>query len=190
MTKIMTFYTCMKIMYGDMLCANINPKKMYFRASQRAARIGGTTAYIKEGFRYSIYDLLVGLMLPSGNDASLVLAENFGRFLILEQSKTSFNKMKENLEQDPYDQEVSRLYIKRFVKRMNHEGNKLKLSHSSFSNSHGLSDKANKSSAYDVNKLVIAALKYNLFKEVVNKYQYISSDILDYDAKRPEEERA
>ena len=73
---------------------------------------------------------------------------------------------------------------------MNIEANKLKLSHSSFSNSHGLSDKANKSSAFDVNRLVMAALKYDLFKEVVNKYQYISSEIFDYDSNRPEDERA
>ena len=78
MTKIMTAYTCMKIMFGDMQCMNIHPKKVYLRASYYAARIGGTTAFIKEGLRYSVYDLMVGLMLPSGNDASLVLAENFG----------------------------------------------------------------------------------------------------------------
>ena len=127
MTKIMTFYTCMKVMCGDMMCANINPKKVYFRASDYATRVGGTTAYLKEGLRYSIYDLLVGLMLPSGNDASLVLAENFGRFLILESCKASYNRMKDHLEMDPYDVAVSKLYIKRFIKRMNHEANKLKL---------------------------------------------------------------
>ena len=67
-----------------MACYGINPKKVYFRASHIAAKIGGTTAYIKEGMRYSIYDLMVGLMLPSGNDAALVLAENFGRFLCID----------------------------------------------------------------------------------------------------------
>lgn len=87
MTKIMTFYTCLRIMQGDLQCMNIDPKKLYFRASNLASRICGTTAYIIEGLRYSIYDLLIGLMLPSGNDASLVLAENFGRYLIFEGCK-------------------------------------------------------------------------------------------------------
>jgi len=67
-----------------MACYGINPQKVYFRASYFAAKIGGTTAYLREGMRYSIYDLMVGLMLPSGNDAALVLAENFGRFLCID----------------------------------------------------------------------------------------------------------
>jgi len=134
-------------MFGDMQCMNIHPKKIYFRASLYAVKVGGTSAHIREGLRYSIYDLLVGLMLPSGNDASLVLAENFGRFLFIELSRNSSNKLKENLEADSYDPVISKQYVKRFVKRMNAEALKLKLINTCFSNSHGLSDKANKSSA-------------------------------------------
>lgn len=104
MTKIMTIYTCCKVMYGDMQSSFINPKKVYFRASKLATRVQGTSAYLRAGLRYSIYDLLIGLMLPSGNDASLVLAENFGRFLFLENNRTSANILKDNLENDPYDE--------------------------------------------------------------------------------------
>lgn len=89
MTKIMTFFTCLKILYEDMQCLNINPRNTFMRASSKAAKLGGTSAYIKEGLRYSIYDLLVGLMLPSGNDASIVLAENFGRFLSIDRCRNS-----------------------------------------------------------------------------------------------------
>jgi serine-type D-Ala-D-Ala carboxypeptidase (penicillin-binding protein 5/6) len=89
MTKIMTAYLCCLILDSDLRCVNLNPRKVYFRASQNACKIYGTTAHIKEGLRYSIYDLLIGLMLPSGNDAALVLAENFGRFLSMENCRTS-----------------------------------------------------------------------------------------------------
>ena len=74
---------------------NLNPKKVYFRASYYAAKISGTTAHIKEGLRYSVFDLLIGLMLPSGNDASLVLAENFGRFLSIESCRNSTIKLRD-----------------------------------------------------------------------------------------------
>jgi len=184
MTKIMTAYVVCKILFGDMQCVNLNPKKLYMRASYYAAKVGGTTANIKEGLRYSIYDLLVGLMLPSGNDASLVLAENFGRFLIIEASRNSSMKLKDCIEMDPYDQEQSRFYVKRFIKRMNAEAQKLKLSNTSFSNPHGLSDKANRSSAQDVTRLTMAALKYTLFAEIVNKYQFISNAVFDWDVRR------
>jgi D-alanyl-D-alanine carboxypeptidase (penicillin-binding protein 5/6) len=68
---------------------NIDPKKVYLRVSKRASTIGGTSAYLKEGQRLSIYDLLFGLMLPSGNDAAIVLAEHFGRLLLLEKTKVN-----------------------------------------------------------------------------------------------------
>lgn len=102
-----------------MQCLNINPKKTYMRASLKATKMGGTTAYIREGLYYTIYDLLIGLMLPSGNDASIVLAENFGRFLIIEQCRNSTLKLKEFLERDPYSLEYSNICTKVFIKRMN-----------------------------------------------------------------------
>jgi D-alanyl-D-alanine carboxypeptidase (penicillin-binding protein 5/6) len=185
MTKIMTIYTVLKILHTDLAVAYINPKRVYMRASIYAARIGGTTAYIREGLRYSIYDLLCGLMLPSGNDASLVLAENLGRYMIIESSKMSTKKLRENLEEDPYSIENSKICIRKFVKRMNIEAKMLKMKQSSFSNSHGLSDKANKSSALDVTKLTLAALKFPIFKTIVNTYMHISSQVFDY---RPENE--
>jgi D-alanyl-D-alanine carboxypeptidase len=39
MTKIMTAYTCCRILFGDMACIEINPKKIYFRASNYASKI-------------------------------------------------------------------------------------------------------------------------------------------------------
>jgi len=117
-----------------------------------------------------VYDLLIGLMLPSGNDAALVLAENFGRLLIAESCKTSTQSLKDFCEKDPYEPEYSKMCISRFVKRMNHENQKLKLNNSTYSNPHGLSDKANKSSAQDVVRLTFAALKYPLFVEIVEKF--------------------
>jgi D-alanyl-D-alanine carboxypeptidase len=87
MTKIMTAFTCCQIIYQDMAAINLDPRKIYMRASDYASKMGGTSAYIKVGLRYSLYDLLIGLMLPSGNDAAIVIAENLGRFLIIEKSR-------------------------------------------------------------------------------------------------------
>ena len=44
--------------------------------------IGGTSACIRKGEVYSVWELLHGLMLPSGNDASLALAVWGGRLLL------------------------------------------------------------------------------------------------------------
>jgi D-alanyl-D-alanine carboxypeptidase (penicillin-binding protein 5/6) len=44
--------------------------------------IGGTSANIQKGEIYSVEQLLHGLMLPSGNDASLALAVWGGKVLL------------------------------------------------------------------------------------------------------------
>lgn len=44
--------------------------------------IGGTTAQLRQGQIYNVRQLLHGLMLPSGNDASLALAVWGGRKLL------------------------------------------------------------------------------------------------------------
>lgn len=85
LTKIMTGYVVCNLLIEN----SIDPKKVYLRVSKRASTIGGTSAYLKEGQRLSIYDLLIGLMLPSGNDAAIVLAEHFGRLLLLEKTKVN-----------------------------------------------------------------------------------------------------
>lgn len=43
--------------------------------------MNGTTAYLRVDQRINIYDCLHALMLPSGNDASIVLATAFGKWL-------------------------------------------------------------------------------------------------------------
>jgi D-alanyl-D-alanine carboxypeptidase len=45
------------------------------RVTDRAAETPGTTAELQSGDILTIYELLFGLMLPSGNDASVALAE-------------------------------------------------------------------------------------------------------------------
>lgn len=50
----------------------------YFKITSWAASINGTSANLFDNYWMSVEDLLYGLMLPSGNDAALVLAENIG----------------------------------------------------------------------------------------------------------------
>lgn len=41
----------------------------------------GTSANLRSGDELLIIDLLFGLLLPSGNDAGIALAQYFGKFL-------------------------------------------------------------------------------------------------------------
>lgn len=57
------------------------------RMSATSAALNGTTAELKEGKYIKLYDLFYGAMLPSGNDAALLLAEVFGLLLFYESVK-------------------------------------------------------------------------------------------------------
>jgi len=50
----------------------LDPKNLYFSVSSSAASLRGTSANLEEGEWVLVEDLLYALMLPSGNDASLV----------------------------------------------------------------------------------------------------------------------
>ena len=73
LTKIMTCIVSLQLAQDMKL--NIN--KTWFKVSQLAANMTGTSANLTENQRVTIHDLLYGLMLPSGNDAAVTLAEGF-----------------------------------------------------------------------------------------------------------------
>lgn len=52
----------------------INPRTTYFRVSTNAGNAFGTSAELDPKEWATIEDLYYGLMLPSGNDAALVLS--------------------------------------------------------------------------------------------------------------------
>lgn len=116
----------------------------------------GTTARLRKGYRYTIKQLLYGLMLPSGNDASLALAVWGGKVLINNNWKpeTSISK--------------KRQAIALFVEYMNHTAKELELKKTKFSNPHGLPSPDNKSTAYDMAVLCRVAMQNQEFRRIVS----------------------
>jgi D-alanyl-D-alanine carboxypeptidase (penicillin-binding protein 5/6) len=56
----------------------MDERKEMIEVTESAAETSGTTAELKLGDMLSVWDMLHGLMLPSGNDAAMALAEHFG----------------------------------------------------------------------------------------------------------------
>ena len=73
MTSLCTIDLCEKF--------SINLSTTYFKVTEWAASTNGTTANLIGHAWISVEDLLYGLMLPSGNDAAVVLAENLGAII-------------------------------------------------------------------------------------------------------------
>ncbi len=99
----------------------------------------GSNIYIEVGEILTLEDLLYGLMLRSGNDAAIAIANNVSG---------SMDK---------------------FVLLMNEYAKKIKMTNTYFVNSHGLEESdgsANHSSSYDMAILTSYAMKNNTFKNI------------------------
>ena len=70
LTKMMTAYLVEK----EIAAGNITEQEMV-PISVKAWRMGGSRMFIQEGTRVSVQDLLKGVVIQSGNDASVALAE-------------------------------------------------------------------------------------------------------------------
>ena len=144
-SKIMTCIVCLEIAEEQDI-----PLNTIIAVPEEASRIKGTTAELEEFDELSFYDLLLGLMLPSGNDSAVTLAMYFGGIY---------------LEDEP---------LQGFLRVMNYMAEYLGLTSTNFNNPHGLSLKPNFSTAKDVNILAAYAMKNSLFKEIVNLQSYVA----------------
>lgn len=134
-TKIMT---CIIVLEN----ANLNDE---VTVSSRAAGTGGSRLGLKKGDKITIHDLLYGLMLRSGNDAAVALAEHIGG-----------------------DKEG-------FAKLMNSKAKELGLKDTHFVTPHGLDDPEHYTTAYELAKITDYALKNEMFAKIVNTKDYTVS---------------
>jgi len=160
-TKMMTCYVVCKIAQR----LQLDVKNTMLTVSMTAAKLNGTSARLLEGDILSIQDLLYGLMLPSGNDASVVLAEHFGRFFYNVYSQKRANRAHHQIK-------PCRNPVKYFLMEMNKFAEILSLTDTHYANSHGLSNSQNKSSAHDCCKLGAIIMQDPYIATIVNAKEY------------------
>lgn len=114
--------------------------------SKRAASVGGSNVGLRAGQVLSLKELLYGLMLNSGNDAAIAIAEHTGGS------------------------------VEEFLEMMNRKAEELGLKDSSFKSPHGLDMDGHYSTAYDMAMITRYALKNKIFAAIVStKSAHISS---------------
>ncbi len=121
--------------------------------SQRADDTIGSTAGVRVGEKLSVGELLYGLLLPSGNDASVALAEHFGERLAVGGESSG----------DAYEQ---------FIHAMNQTAQELSMDKSGFENPNGLTAPTHKTSPRDLLTLSSLAMRQPLFHKIVGTIQY------------------
>lgn len=105
-----------------------------------------------------LIDLFYGMMLPSGNDAALVLAENCGLILQLKKDEINLSKIVYDKDLLYKKLQASKNTVFNFIQEMNKNAKLQLLCQSTFSNPHGLMNKDNKSTANDVAKISCIAM--------------------------------
>lgn len=111
-------------------------------ASRRAVYTEGSSIYLEQGEKMSVEDLLYGLMLRSGNDAAVTLAEHIGGS------------------------------VEGFVHLMNEKAKWLGMDNTHFTNPHGLNAEEHYSTAYDMAILMKYAMDNPDFRKVSGKTSY------------------
>ena len=126
-----------KIMTAILVIENGNLKDVV-TVSKKAAGTGGSTMGLKEGDKILLRDLLYGLMLRSGNDAAIQIAEYMAGS------------------------------VEEFAKQMNQKAEKLHLTQTHFVTPHGLDQPEHYTTAYELAQLARYALQNEQFAHIVN----------------------
>lgn len=133
-TKIMTCYLALK--YGDL--------NEYITVSANAANqpSDASVCHLQTGDVLTLRDLVHGLMLASGNDAAIAIAEHISGD------------------------------VDSFVELMNQEALKMGASCTHFQNPHGMPDKEHYTSAYDLYLIFANAIQQEGFKDIIHTRTY------------------
>lgn len=123
-TKLMTALICLESCGADELV----------EVKESHCAVEGSSMYLRPDLRYTVRELLLGLMLASGNDAALALAEHAAGS------------------------------VPAFVRLMNRRARELGLRDTRFANPHGLDAAGHFSSARDLAKLMLACMEREDFR--------------------------
>lgn len=142
MTKMMSMLLIME----EIEKGNLKWDEM-ITASDKAASMGGSQIFLKAGEKMSVTDMLKGISIASGNDATVAMAERIS-----------------GTEEE-------------FVKKMNSKGKELGLKNTNFVNATGLDTDNHYSSAYDMARIAKELVKHEKILEFSSTYEdYLRKD--------------
>lgn len=142
-TKIMTALVVLK--HPEWLNRQITVKQEYRDYVQK---VGGSTADLQTGDTLSVDQLLHAMLIPSGDDAAMALADNLG------------------------SGDTQEARIADFVRQMNVEAQQLGMTGTNFDSFDGISQGNNHSTARDLAKLGQRAMLQPKFADIVKNKQF------------------
>lgn len=111
--------------------------------SKRASHMEGSSIYLREGEKHTVSDLLYAIMLRSGNDSAVAVAEHIGGS------------------------------VEGFAEMMNKKAREIGANNTRFANPHGLDAEGHYTTAYDLALITSYALKNPIFSKIVSSKKKI-----------------
>lgn len=139
--KRMNIASTTKIMTGILAIENGDLNEM-ITIGENPPKVGGSSLKLVKGEKIKFEDLLYGLMLKSGNDSAVAVAEHIG---------------------GTYDN---------FIHMMNEKAKSLSLTNTQFKTPHGLDVDGHYSTPFELSKLARYALGNNKFAQIVSTKSY------------------
>lgn len=130
------------------------------KVSKKAARTEGSTMHLRAGDVHSVHDLVHGLLLRSGNDAAVALAEHHSGS------------------------------VEAFAVKMNERARAMGAQASQFKNPHGLPNPQHYTTAYDLARITQYALRNPTFAQIVSSrstgltYEELHRDVVLHNTNR------
>jgi D-alanyl-D-alanine carboxypeptidase (penicillin-binding protein 5/6) len=154
-TKIMTAYVVTSL-------ADKEPSVLdeVITFSERADKTPGSTSALKTGEQLTVGELLYGLMLPSGNDAAVAVAEHFGK---------GFSEKRQDAGETPGNRPDA---YAGFIAEMNRRAAEIGMQSTHFENPHGLPTEGHQTTARDLAQLAHAAFVNPHFRKLVSAPQH------------------
>lgn len=134
-TKMMTALVCLE---------NVDDLTKEFTVTKNSViRVpGSSSAYLRPGDRIKVEDLLYAMLIPSGNDAAVAVAE------------------------------ATAGSLDKFIDMMNEEAIRIGATSTHFMNPSGLHNDNHYTTAYDIYLIFNEALKYDKFREIISASSY------------------
>ena len=133
-TKIMTALVALK--YGNL------EDEVTVTPTALNIEYGSSVCDIRVGDHLTLRQLIYGLMVASGNDAAMMIAEHVGGT------------------------------VEHFVEMMNEEALSLGATRTHFANPHGLEDPQHYTCVYDIYLIFLEAIRYDIFMDIINRTNY------------------
>lgn len=147
------------------------PLDFAITVSENAASVGESTAQLEAGDKLTLEQALVGLMVPSGNDAAVAIAECVGQ-QILDDAKAAGETVLD-ADGQPIDASSANAAYDAFIAKMNERAQELGCENTRFSNPHGLDfdqweGEEMYSTARDIASIASVAMREPAFQDVVS----------------------